>query len=899
MFEKTKIFIYPPVSDQEDLNNVVSRLAWYLSPFVDQIDSIQLSVPDQRMLGSVALAPNLDAEILARIPMIQQHLVFRSPRGLAHEISFADAKRDIVLLIKDDAEAGAPAGLKARLAEFARNGGRYRVDPLKTRQEGSFYLWAGLNKLSNIIELTALYAARFSEMAAEIGEHEKAYVFGTGPSFSDFVGRHDFSDGLCIVANSIVKNKDALERLKPRIICAADPIYHAGASAYAAAFRKALLEALEETGAWFVCPLRDAGVYRAFLPAHLERRMVCVPFDKARGIPIDLASNFFIYPFPNVLTLLLLPLASTFAQSIHIAGCDGRKLLDDSFFWSHDKKVQFNDEMAGIQAAHPGFFTIDYNDYYLDHCLDLEKVLAALKLHGKTIVNETPSLIPALNVRTPKVDQDEPDLRTFVMLDPDAKDDWGHFLAYDKRLAMAARANGLNFALLSRSELATKFKPAAATSMHPVFTINSWTVGNKTPAERENVLKFARELDQGLSEVEERYQEGDICVFFYVGSLEAAEVLEFLLAQHPRMHGVINLFWSYNFDQTDPAYQERWKTVAKRMNAHQRLHLTHATEQIADEFARDRELELPVLEHPSTTFSDNEAAKLAACTIAQRTDATPYRVLFPGGARAEKGFVLSIDSCTFLRDEPDLALALRSRLDKVSGPKLKRAFDALDKTGIEIIDQDLSDDEFIDMVRSADIVVIPYCADAFRRRTSGILVDAMLLGKPVVVLQDTWLADIVSVEQTGVCVAPNARALADGVLTVARDYPVYVRHIEAARKAYLEKNTWSVLVRHVCALTGDKSFAADPIVADEGDFALRLITAAAELLLGHSVPGAPPRVALCEAIERLGPEHPVCQHFARVEDFAARRLHKPQAVVEQPGALKTGTGDGACQAGKT
>lgn len=852
----------------------MSRLAWYLAPYMGRIDTIHLSVANNEWLGAVELAPNLDPLISDRLPSILRCVALRSVRGLAHEIGKADPTRDIVLIVDERAEVGMPHTLKAQIDAFIQNGGRYRVDPVRTRQEGSFYLWAGLNKLSDSAALTAEHARRFDAMSADIGRHDKAYVFGTGPSFTGFIESHDFSDGLTIVANSIVKNDAALDILKPRIICAGDPIYHAGCSSYAAAFRQSLLSALEKTNAWFVCPLRDAGVYRAFLPPHLEPRMVCVPFDKTKPIPINMTRDFYFNPFPNILTLALLPLAATFARAIHIVGCDGRKLLDDSFFWSHDKKVQFNEQMTEIQAAHPGFFSIDYNDYYLDHCLDVERTLSTLEGAGRDVVTETPSLIPALAHRytCSMAPAAAPDLRTFVMLDPDAKDDWGHFLAYDKRVASAVRALGLDFALLSRRELATSYRPQHASSMHQVFTVNSWTIGNKAPPTRDNVLRFARELAQGLEEVEDLYPTGDIAVFFYVGSLEAAEMLEFLLADHPRVHAVVNLFWSYAFDQREPAYSSRWQAVAQRMQAHPRLHLMHASGQIADEFARDWDLALPVLEHPSTTFSDDDAAALAAMPVTPNEPASGrIRVVFPGGARAEKGFVLSCETVDILRDDAAISLALRARLDKVSGLALHQAFAALDTTGIEIIDQDLSDDEFIDMIREADIVVIPYHAEAFRRRTSGILVDAMLLGKPVVVLEDTWLADIVGAEGIGLCVAPTAHGLAEGIRAVARDHIRFAAAIEQARHAYLRTNTWKALVRHVCALTGDPSFAeADPAGAASVDAGV-LIREAAALLLGQRQTSELPAAHL-EAIRRvLGDDHRAVQHFDRVVEFVAAR----------------------------
>lgn len=815
----TNVFVYPLIEDRAQTNDLVSRLAWYMAPYLDSISAINISAADAVWVREAELAPHMDPYVASLIPKVIAKIKVVPDQELTKAIEAGDKKKDILLLVDSRAEETMTEGMKVAKAAYLANAGLYRVDAKRTRQEGSFYLWCGLNKFTDAKFVTAENKIKLAEMVKEIGHYRNAFVFGTGPSFSDYVDGHDFADCLCIAANSVIKNKAALAKLKPKIICAADPIYHAGCSSYAGAFRVSLREALEETGAWFICPLRDSAVYRAYLPEHLLKRMICIPFDSTSPIPVDLAKSFHINPFPNVLTLLLLPLASTFADTIHIVGCDGRKLLDDSFFWSHDKKVQFNDQMTEIQAAHPGFFAIDYNDYYLDHCRDLEKVLVAIEDAGHSIVTETTSLIPALSSRERQ--SLKPNLTTFVMLDPDAKDDWGHFLAYDKRLAAAAKALGLDFYLLSRKELADKFIPRDATALIPVFTVNSWTVGNKNPAERVNVLRFATELDDGLKQVEKLAPEGEICVFFYVGSLEVAEVLEFLLSDHPRVHAVINLFWSYAHDQNDPKYRDRWRPVARRLNANPRVHLMHSTGQIAREFETDWDIALPVLQHPSTTFSDETAHHLARQRIAPKaaTEEKRFRVIFPGGARAEKGFVLSIEAVSQLRGAPCLDLALRARLDKVSGTVLKKAYDALDKSGIEILDSDLSDEQFIEMIANSDIVVIPYHQEAFRRRTSGILVDAMLMGKPVVVLENTWLADEVNIEQIGVCAEPTADGIVHAIKKITDDYFSFAARIENARCEYLRKNSWNSLTKTVVALAmkgarfaGSQSTAASAAV---------------------------------------------------------------------------------------
>ena len=44
------------------------------------------------------------------------------------------------------------------------------------------------------------------------------------------------------------------------------------------------------------------------------------------------------------------------------------------------------------------------------------------------------------------------------------------------------------------------------------------------------------------------------------------------------------------------------------------------------------------------------------------------------------------------------------------------------------------------LVHSADIVLLPYDSDLYRRRSSGILVQALAAGCPVIVPAQSWLA---------------------------------------------------------------------------------------------------------------------------------------------------------------
>src|SRR5262249_29072050 len=203
-----------------------------------------------------------------------------------------------------------------------------------------------------------------------------------------------------IVCNSIVRNRILLERIRPRLIVSADPVFHAGCSSYAGAFRSSLGEALDATGAYLAIQERDAHIYRAYLPPRLSSRIIPIPIAYGSGVNFDFQRRFALYATKNVLTMFMLPIAFALADRIAVLGCDGRPVSDNRYFWRHDSASQFDSHMESVKRTHPGFFTLSYNAYYALHCETVRRWIVAAERAGKTVENLTPSYIPALADRS-------------------------------------------------------------------------------------------------------------------------------------------------------------------------------------------------------------------------------------------------------------------------------------------------------------------------------------------------------------------------------------------------------------------------------------------------------------------------------------------------------------------
>ncbi|MEQ8558532.1 MAG: FkbM family methyltransferase [Henriciella sp.] len=384
-----RILFFPAFSNPDDFSDQYYRALWYLAPFREQIATIDM--PVTQPIGPGRPPPYLDASLEAQ----RGSLPIETPLAKTAEAMEERVKAaDVVIAWSVD-----PAKPFARIPGSIGKKVVW-VDPKNIQYGGSLYLKLAEAFPDMMKDQLKASEKVFKKIVTKCAG-QKGYIFGTGPNLNQ-VRDKDFSDGTPIACNSMVRNHALMDRLNPPLIIIGDPIFQAGPSSYAAAFRKDLVRAMDAYGSYLVVPMRDYHIYRTHLPERLAERLCAIPFAEGKTPNLDLTSRFEVTTTSNVLTLFLLPLAATLFDEIYIAGCDGRPLDQNTYFWQHDKASQINEEMDNIQRAHPAFFTVDYDDYYATHCETLETWLSAIEERGKTAINLTPSYIPALQSRSNK-----------------------------------------------------------------------------------------------------------------------------------------------------------------------------------------------------------------------------------------------------------------------------------------------------------------------------------------------------------------------------------------------------------------------------------------------------------------------------------------------------------------
>ncbi|WP_276091078.1 hypothetical protein [Pedobacter sp. JY14-1] len=238
----------------------------------------------------------------------------------------------------------------------------------------------------------------FSVLQQRIMGRENAVCFVTGPSFDAYKDYNFETYDLKLICNSIVKNDDFLTYIGgPDILVFADPVFHFGPSLYAESFRDCVFKVVRKYKCFVFVPIST-------LPLILNRAEDLSQYF----IGIEYRNTSFHFPTSeeiyvkdngNILTNLLIPIASSFANKISIFGADGRS-KGEKYFWTHSKTAQFNDLMNSTFESHPSFFRDrDYSDYYEQHCKTVNDLLEFGEAQGKVYYALTRSFIPALHSR--------------------------------------------------------------------------------------------------------------------------------------------------------------------------------------------------------------------------------------------------------------------------------------------------------------------------------------------------------------------------------------------------------------------------------------------------------------------------------------------------------------------
>ncbi len=406
-----EILFFPSYQDRSRLIDEIVRSIWYFEPLSDQMERLFFMYRGQDL--TTEDVDNLLSNIFDHVPDYFDPIlaewalrwkgkieIFNDPEGRLENTWDHKTAGVLIWEILDSPRQAVFDELSIRVGAFYTS-----VDIMNHMGEAANRLLF-VRKLVSPERVEAINQ-RSKNALEELHAHvagRQVYAYGSAPSISQLVNADfDFGDGVHMVCNSMVRNTELMEALKPKIIVCGDPVFHAGPSRYAGEFRRELNEVVKRYDAYLVTLLDFIPSFQTCLEPDLHDRVIGLTLHDESEFSFNLCDNLEVKSTENILSMMMLPLAFSLTDDVRILGCDGRPFVQDGYFWKHDKKSQFDEYMEEIKKVHPGFFQRDFNAYYLSHCRVLEDILQQGERSGKTVNMITPSYIPPLAKRYCKV----------------------------------------------------------------------------------------------------------------------------------------------------------------------------------------------------------------------------------------------------------------------------------------------------------------------------------------------------------------------------------------------------------------------------------------------------------------------------------------------------------------
>jgi glycosyltransferase involved in cell wall biosynthesis len=330
----------------------------------------------------------------------------------------------------------------------------------------------------------------------------------------------------------------------------------------------------------------------------------------------------------------------------------------------------------------------------------------------------------------------EPDLNSYI----------GHIFNYTYSVYLAARREQINTKVLGskRSQLEiSKILP-----LEPIF--DSLLTRQRAPSRVESYFLRPFQCNwffyRGMSSPVTKFLDQDWVVF--IGSVTTHNIIGlYFWLKHfqPEKSPAVVLFMRFSCSRKGRVAMSfslliLWRflliPLIKKLSSRYRVYFVTDSEKLAEEYKHLTGLPVTVLPIPHT----NSEQPIINCPK------DSIKILNPGGARNDKGFVLLANAIKLMHGRKQLkgiSFILHCYIfknDKKSAMAIGMLKN-LNLPNVKLIEETVDESEYHRMIGSSDAVVLPYFKLRYFANTSGIFTEALAEGKPVIVTEGTWMSD--------------------------------------------------------------------------------------------------------------------------------------------------------------
>lgn len=339
--------------------------------------------------------------------------------------------------------------------------------------------------------------------------------------------------------------------------------------------------------------------------------------------------------------------------------------------------------------------------------------------------------------------------RLLVSINPNLKNEWGHFLHYDEILKEELEEKNDNIIILASKDLDIKLKEKkyiiARMTEH---STHFFRLGSKKQFVKgllklwRDLIVFAKDINISIG------KDQKVTYFMYLASIHHLwAIILHAVYNKFRYRYVLNLFW---FHLSVGMYNKKplntWKSLFLRIlkNVSKLFRIRLCTD--SRELNRKLKVNFKILPMFSTTGFNDAEIEESPKNLHNPAKRKRMIVSFPGLMRKGKGYDKSCQLINHIINAEDnrFFFFLRKLIDK-GDRGMVDYLSPLDtrKEFVKIFCGILSNEEYKSMFIKSDIVFISYRKEEFYTRTSAVLADAILLKKPVIGPMDTWIGNII------------------------------------------------------------------------------------------------------------------------------------------------------------
>jgi glycosyltransferase involved in cell wall biosynthesis len=343
---------------------------------------------------------------------------------------------------------------------------------------------------------------------------------------------------------------------------------------------------------------------------------------------------------------------------------------------------------------------------------------------------------------------------SFLLVNPHLRDRRGHYLSYDLSIQEQARQSEHRIFVFGGREVEPSVRAALnVIPMFPSFRLES-PISWSPLLRRLNGIRLLLQANAGFFVALRKtlgYGAGAPRVFFFPNCGYVGEVLGLALGlasapSDPDARYV--LLFRYTAPDSSAAESRRrvwmrWAFWLLERAAHRHaIRLVTDSDRLANTYKALTSLRFQVVPIPHVP----PAQSAPSPNHQQRGNPAPPCLVYVGGARHEQGIHLLVDSLLQLRQQLangafSATIHLNPPPDDASAMESCRRLENAALENVRILHGVLPRADYEHILRTADVVVIPYLAERYNSRTSGVLTEALSLGKPAIVPRDTWMGD--------------------------------------------------------------------------------------------------------------------------------------------------------------